>query len=386
MTDVDVLIVGGGVLGLLVLRRAIAAKYSALLFEEGQLGGGQTLHAQGYLIGGHVYARGGAGAGKLVYGGAFRQAVSAWKSELAALGGASLGTETFHLVDEDDLPDVATDWWRKHSRPVDERPPLLTQDGHLFHSGEDFLLDSVAVVDALANDHRQHMRSGTVTNISATTGVVTVRDAAWAAHRLEAGVVIETGLSDLVPETAARIMPEQKVVALVVRGADLPEFALTFTDRGRFRVGGSIVEEPFTVQAVPRRRAGSAETAALVCSSLLPSKFEAWESAMAVAVWSVLPALHPGAMEYGRYTQETWPKVGNNGFQVEAHARAIGARPVRFTFAPLAADEVMNRLDGTLAPTGRLSPQARAVCGGARPQTAPERWQNSSRLTFGELP
>lgn len=49
MLRVDVLVVGGGIQGLLVLRRLTEAGYSCLLVTQGELGAGQTLHSHGLL-------------------------------------------------------------------------------------------------------------------------------------------------------------------------------------------------------------------------------------------------------------------------------------------------------------------------------------------------
>ena len=52
---VDVLVVGGGIQGLLVLRRLLAAGYAAVLVDRGPLGGQQTCHSHVYIHQGHVY-------------------------------------------------------------------------------------------------------------------------------------------------------------------------------------------------------------------------------------------------------------------------------------------------------------------------------------------
>jgi glycine/D-amino acid oxidase-like deaminating enzyme len=46
---VDVVVIGGGVQGLLILDTLIAAGYSCALVSEGDLGSGQTLHSHGFL-------------------------------------------------------------------------------------------------------------------------------------------------------------------------------------------------------------------------------------------------------------------------------------------------------------------------------------------------
>jgi len=52
----QIAIVGGGIAGLWLLNRLSAAGYHAVLLETGQLGGGQTLAAQGIIHGGLKYA------------------------------------------------------------------------------------------------------------------------------------------------------------------------------------------------------------------------------------------------------------------------------------------------------------------------------------------
>lgn len=47
--DVDVVVIGGGVQGLVILDTLIAAGYSCALGTEGDLGAGQTLHSHGFL-------------------------------------------------------------------------------------------------------------------------------------------------------------------------------------------------------------------------------------------------------------------------------------------------------------------------------------------------
>lgn len=54
--NLDLVILGGGVAGLWALNRAVAAGYNAVLFEQHQLGSGQTIHAQGIIHGGIKYS------------------------------------------------------------------------------------------------------------------------------------------------------------------------------------------------------------------------------------------------------------------------------------------------------------------------------------------
>lgn len=52
----DIVIFGGGIAGLWLLHRLRLSGYSAVLFESGNLGGGQTYKAQGIIHGGMKYA------------------------------------------------------------------------------------------------------------------------------------------------------------------------------------------------------------------------------------------------------------------------------------------------------------------------------------------
>jgi glycerol-3-phosphate dehydrogenase len=54
--EADVVIFGGGIAGLWILNRLRQAGLSAILFESGALGGGQTHKSQGIIHGGLKYA------------------------------------------------------------------------------------------------------------------------------------------------------------------------------------------------------------------------------------------------------------------------------------------------------------------------------------------
>jgi glycerol-3-phosphate dehydrogenase len=58
--NVDIAIMGGGIAGLWLLNRLCNQGYNAILFEQGDLGGVQTIASQGMIHGGMKYALGGA--------------------------------------------------------------------------------------------------------------------------------------------------------------------------------------------------------------------------------------------------------------------------------------------------------------------------------------
>ncbi|MCR8922457.1 FAD-dependent oxidoreductase [Dasania sp. GY-MA-18] len=61
--EVDIAIIGGGIAGLWLLNRLCQQGYNAILFEQGDLGGAQTIASQGMIHGGIKYALSGALSG-----------------------------------------------------------------------------------------------------------------------------------------------------------------------------------------------------------------------------------------------------------------------------------------------------------------------------------
>ncbi|WP_339669177.1 FAD-dependent oxidoreductase [Dasania marina] len=61
--EVDIVIMGGGIAGLWLLNRLCSQGYNAILFEQGDVGGAQTIASQGMIHGGIKYALSGALSG-----------------------------------------------------------------------------------------------------------------------------------------------------------------------------------------------------------------------------------------------------------------------------------------------------------------------------------
>ena len=55
LIKLDVLILGGGIQGLWLLNELLGQRYSAILLEQGHLGGEQTCHSHAYIHQGHLY-------------------------------------------------------------------------------------------------------------------------------------------------------------------------------------------------------------------------------------------------------------------------------------------------------------------------------------------
>ena len=99
----DVAILGGGIAGLWALNRLRSLGFAALLFESCELGGGQSINAQGIIHGGIKYLPGGSEAGELA------AMPDAWRDCLAGKGPVDLRdcrvlSDCIHLFSRDSLP------------------------------------------------------------------------------------------------------------------------------------------------------------------------------------------------------------------------------------------------------------------------------------------
>jgi glycine/D-amino acid oxidase-like deaminating enzyme len=79
----DIVIIGGGIAGLWTLSQLRAQGYSALLFEQGALGSGQTINSQGIIHGGLKYALAGRPGSNAL---ALARQPALWRNALAGKG------------------------------------------------------------------------------------------------------------------------------------------------------------------------------------------------------------------------------------------------------------------------------------------------------------
>lgn len=239
--DLDVAVIGGGVAGLWLLNRLLAAGYEAALFESHALGGEQTLASQGMIHGGIKYTL----AGSLT--GASEQLADMpryWRACLAGDGPVDLShtrilSEHFYLFSSGGMTDgisafLASRLVHGRSQPVKagQRPaPLDHPDfqGRVYQL-QDLVLDVPSLVEDLAaqargrlfktdptRDQWQTDGSGAATLTTATGARVRARQTILAAGRGNAALLEQLGHR----QPAMQTRPLQQVL---VRHPSLPRF------------------------------------------------------------------------------------------------------------------------------------------------------------------
>jgi hypothetical protein len=387
--DLDLIVVGGGVQGLLVLREAINAGRSAVLFEGRSLGAGQSLHSQAYLIHGLLYARSArkrekrpSGADTAVFGSGkkpaaanspFRRGGSEWEAILRPFKIKPTKGAAFHLIGpEVDKADKATlIWdqaklWHKDVKKGWPKDLARREKETLFLSQEAFFPDAASAVRALSARLAPHLFAGEVVHVDPATGEITWKPLEEGSEPrklrarrvvLASGLAVPAGVSTaLLP-----VLHGNKMVGLFATGPRVPEFALVFDAM----LGGLTAK----VMGVPRGPiAGKRPDRAWLCSSLLGQKIRDWRRPLAERVLELFPLLDRKTTRFGCYEQKEWPAFeAEHVFQIREDPKGghvVAVYPTRLTLAPLAAKEVWKRiakdlgtpcttpvLDGTLVVT-----------------------------------
>jgi glycerol-3-phosphate dehydrogenase len=197
-TTVDIAIIGGGIGGLWLLNRLCNDGYNAVLFEQGDLGGAQTIASQGMIHGGIKYALGGALTGASE---AIADMPDHWKRCLKGEGDVDLTqakvlSEHFYMWSTQSITSKVTSFFAsKVSRgrvdAVDKKNrPEVFQDkdfkGSLYKL-VDLVLDVPSVVKALSDNCKgrvfsidwslsqfQQDKTGAVAHLVASDGNSTV--------------------------------------------------------------------------------------------------------------------------------------------------------------------------------------------------------------------
>lgn len=166
--DADIVIFGGGIGGLWLLDRLRARGYGAVLLENGELGGGQSVNSQGMIHGGIKYALGGALTGASE---AIADMPEHWRACLRGVGdvdlrAADILSEHFYLWSTESLASRLTAFFgsrmtrgRVENVPAAERHPIFRDPafrGSLYKL-VDMVLDVPSVVRALADNCRGHI-------------------------------------------------------------------------------------------------------------------------------------------------------------------------------------------------------------------------------------
>jgi RNA polymerase sigma factor (sigma-70 family) len=121
--DVDVLIIGGGAMGLFVANDLARRGYSVLVLEIDRLGGGQTCHSHLYIHGGHVYREAALVNGLKVAFGLFQTWLAAHPEVERAWMPSIIAYRNRRLAQQ------RVDFWHSvglHSSPVSTLPSVIT--------------------------------------------------------------------------------------------------------------------------------------------------------------------------------------------------------------------------------------------------------------------
>ncbi|WP_101758402.1 FAD-dependent oxidoreductase [Oceanicoccus sp. KOV_DT_Chl] len=169
-TQVDIVIIGGGIAGLWLLNRLCNQGYYAVLFEQGDLGGAQTIASQGMIHGGIKYALGGAFTGASE---AIADMPDHWRRCLKGEGDVDLSkakvlSDHFYMWSTQSITSKVTSFFaskvtRGRVDAVDkkQRPPVFQDpafNGSLYKL-VDLVLDVPSVIQALADNYADRIFS-----------------------------------------------------------------------------------------------------------------------------------------------------------------------------------------------------------------------------------
>jgi glycerol-3-phosphate dehydrogenase len=160
----DIAIIGGGIAGLWLLNRLCNDGYNAVLFEQSELGGAQSMASQGMIHGGVKYALGGALTGASE---AIADMPDHWRRCLKGEGdvdlrGASVLSDHFYMWSTASITSKVTSFFaskvtrgRVNSVAKQDRPEVFQSDqfkGNLYKL-VDLVLDVPSVISALKNNY-----------------------------------------------------------------------------------------------------------------------------------------------------------------------------------------------------------------------------------------
>jgi len=159
--QVDSIIIGGGIAGLWLLNRLVNLGYNAVLFEQDELGNGQTIASQGMIHGGIKYALGGSLTGE-------SEAIAAMPGHWAAclenhgdvnLGDCNILSRHFYLWSTQSLTSKLTSFFaskmlrgRVNTVKGKDKPPVFDDPafkGSLYKLA-DLVLDVPSLIETLA--------------------------------------------------------------------------------------------------------------------------------------------------------------------------------------------------------------------------------------------
>lgn len=355
-TAIDVLIVGGGVLGLFTLDRCVARGASALLVESCALGNGQTCASQGIIHAGTKYALGGE-IGDDAH--AVATAAQEWGSmferpdgNLPDLRDSKILTDHCHLWRTSSLMGAAGMVAARlalRSRPLalakEQRPLWLADVNGDVLALPELVVDPMSVLEVLADRHRSRLALGEVRRITQELDGVTVEIATPAPITIHARRVVLAGGSG------------NEALALLA-GVDAPMQRRPLRQamlRGPLPMAfGHCIDGAKTRMTVTSDSDPSGATVWHIGGQLAETgvrmgEVEFQEHAIS-EVRHCIPGITLSGCEFASYlVDRAEPATAGGKRPSHAHADSVGsitvAWPVKLVLAPVLAGEIANSLE-----------------------------------------
>jgi glycerol-3-phosphate dehydrogenase len=180
----QIAIIGGGISGLWLLNVLSRRGYGVTLLEQGGLGQAQTFASQGMIHGGIKYALGGftTPASESI-----ANMPEIWRQCLAGAGplplrGVNILSEAYYLFSDGSLGSKVTAFFgsksvrgRVTALAAGDYPPVFADpafSGSVYRL-QDMVLDTTALVEALAKDYAAHIYQSTASLVRSTSGKIT---------------------------------------------------------------------------------------------------------------------------------------------------------------------------------------------------------------------
>ena len=379
--EVDILIIGGGVTGMLLLDRLHQQGYQVCLIERNALGHGQTIQAQGIIHGGLKYALGGrANAASR----AIRDMPNRWRAmfdgtgdtDLSAVAIRSDNCYLWSTRSASSLLGLLGARLALRSRPkrvsAEDYPPALQGVTGPVLTMHEPVLDPQSMLQCLADRHHDRLALDEVIALEQKDAGVTVTTQSgltWRAAR----VVLAAGQGNGplrsmagLDATAQQIRPLRMVM---VRGVSTPLHGhcvrggkpwLTITSAEAtdgelvWQIGGDLAEQG--VKMTPQ------DTIELAAKSLR----------------TALPSCPVDALQWATYEAHRAEQSDEDGYRpdlpgLREDGCILTAWPTKLALAPLLVDELLEKLSSP--PVPRPSHTSSPVADQATPPVAQPPWE-----------
>lgn len=400
--DVDVVVVGGGVAGCWIAKTLAEAGYATAIVTVGGVSGGQTAHSHVYIHRGHLYRKEALnelkGEGSTLVGDV-RLASRLWDEWFAGLPGngsaldAAPTTGLFAFASEADAADVEHGAWMPfglRSTRVDVVPSLFTRSVlTAFRAVDARCLEAGRLISTLVDSMGVPVIDGETVELRLDDGRVVAVDARW----LGGGTAVRGRAAVFAAGAGNRqLLATLPNATPAVR--DRSSFMLVVSDpcsevleplSGVFNLGAddslflvSRHEPPTTTwllsdaghqQAVP-------DWLRYVCAEFEAVFPDVW-SARQQFQWG-----YYGAPKAEVLLEAAFHRQVHSHIVLEVASNVIACWPTKLTLAPLAAQDVLDRVDDLLGSPQHDHP---SLPPHARLRLPPERWRTVGLRPWPEL-